>query len=281
MATEPKGPGLVTKLATIMGELGSVEKKGFNKAQNYRFVRESDVVAALVPLLAKHHILLHTSVTSHDRSPLYTTQSGMTMWITTVTVDGTWIDGDTGETLPAATFVGTGADTGDKGVFKATTGAEKYMLMKGFLISTGDDPEADEKVDKTAAAAAAATGARVVRGSQAGVQRGGKSDHATAAQVTEIAKLAQKLELDADSIVPVIKKVIGTEPAEGQKLREWLSGLTSEQASGIITALTAMDTFDESAESLKPDVNEPDPDDIPSSSTDVDEGDDPGALSIV
>jgi len=241
--------GLVTKLSTIMGELGSVKKEGFNKAQGYKFVRESDVVAALVPLLAKHHIILHTSVTSHDMRPLYTTSSGSQMWLTTITVDGTWIDGDTGETLPASTFVGYGADTGDKGVYKAMTGAEKYMLMKGFLISTGDDPEADEKVDKAAAAAGAAKGpVKVTRGTQAGVQRGGKSDLATTAQVSEIARQSAALGLTSvEEIIPVIVKIIGSEPAEGQEIREWLGGLTSEQASGIITSLAGMAAFSDVA----------------------------------
>lgn len=239
MPTDKATPnGLVIKLATIMGELGNVEKKGFNKAQNYRFVRESDVVAALVPLLAKNHVYLHTSITSHDRSPLYQTQSGSTMWLTTITVDGTWYDGDTGDTLPAATFIGYGADTGDKGVYKAMTGCEKYMLMKGFLISTGDDPEADEKVDKTAAAAGAAAGPRIVRGGQAGVQRGGKSNVVTAAQVKEIVGLVKKLDLDADGFVAVVKRVTGTEPGEDVTGRELLSGLTNEQAASLITALT-------------------------------------------
>jgi len=243
-ATE-KPAGLVTKLSTIMGELGNVEKKGFNKAQNYRFVRESDVVAALVPLLAKHHILLHTTVTNHTLEPLYKTQSGSQMWLTTVTVDGTWIDGDTGETLPASTFIGYGADTGDKGVYKAMTGAEKYMLMKGFLISTGDDPEADEKVDKAAAAAGAAKGpVRVNKGTQAGVQRGGKSDGATRAQVSEIARKSADLGLTSvEEILPVIVKIIGFEPAEGQEIRDWLGTMTSQQAGDIITALGGMATF--------------------------------------
>jgi hypothetical protein len=237
MATETK-MGIVTKLSSIMGELGSVEKKGFNKAQNYRFVRESDIVAALVPLLAKHHLILHTTVVGHEREALYTTQSGMTMWITTVKVDGTWIDGDTGETLPIATFIGTGADTGDKGVYKAMTGAEKYMLMKSFLISTGDDPEADEKVDKTAAAAGAASGTRVVRGKQEGVQRGGKSSLATTAQVSEIARIARDLKLGPDEIQPIISKIVGSEPTEGQSIRQWISGMTSSQASDIVAALS-------------------------------------------
>jgi len=44
--------------------------------------------------------------------------------------------------------------------------------------------------------------------------------------------------------VPVIKKVIGTEPEEGQNLRDWLGGLTFDQAAGIIAAMMAMDQFD-------------------------------------
>ena len=36
---------------------------------------------------------------------------------------------------------GTGADTQDKGVGKAMTGAYKYMLLKTFAIPTGDDPD--------------------------------------------------------------------------------------------------------------------------------------------
>ena len=34
-------------------------------------------------------------------------------------------------------------EVGDKGVYKAITGAVKYIFMKNFLIPTGDDPEKD------------------------------------------------------------------------------------------------------------------------------------------
>ena len=259
---ESAPPSLATKLSLIMGELGNVEKKGHNKAQNYDFVREADIVAAVVPLLSKYHVLLHTTITSHTRDPLYQTQSGLTMWMTTVYVDGTWIDGDTGEKLDIATFVGTGADTGDKGVYKAMTGAEKYMLMKSFLISTGDDPEGDEKVDKATAATEATAGpVRVSRGTQKGVERGGKSNLATTAQVTEIARHAKRLSLDADAIIPIIKKVVGTEPSEGQSLREWLGGMTGEQAAAIIAALAEFVANDGPVDEPVETVDIPEPDD--------------------
>jgi hypothetical protein len=57
---------------------------------------------------------------------------------------------DTGETLTSI-YKGEGEDEGDKGLYKAYTGATKYFLTKNFLISSGDvlndvepnDPEAD------------------------------------------------------------------------------------------------------------------------------------------
>ena len=248
---EAPKPALIAKLAEITGLMAKIPKDGWNANQKYKFVRESDVAERVSALLSERKIFLHQTVVSHNMTALYTTQSSSQMWLTEVVMSFRFIDGETGETTETAHFVGHGADTGDKGVYKAMTGAEKYFLMKTFLISTGDDPEADEKVDKAAAAAGAAKGPVTVgRSAVPGAGRGGKSTHATAAQVTEIAKLTRKLGLDADSVVPVIKKVIGTEPEEGQNLRDWLGALTSDQAAGIVTALVAMDTFDETEEAL-------------------------------
>lgn len=45
-------------------------------------------------------------------------------------------------------MIGEGMDTGDKAIYKAITGAQKYVLMKTFLIPTGDDPELEELPQK-------------------------------------------------------------------------------------------------------------------------------------
>ena len=42
----------------------------------------------------------------------------------------------------------------EKAAYKAATGALKYALLTGFLIPTGDDPEADASTDQQIAAAA-------------------------------------------------------------------------------------------------------------------------------
>ena len=260
MADTKPTTNLATKLSSIMGELGSVEKKGFNKAQNYRFVRESDVVAALVPLLAKNKIMLRQSVVSSNREPLYQTNSGLTMWLTRCIVEFQWLDGETGEILETVTVPGEGADTGDKGIYKAMTGAEKYFLMKTFLISTGDDPEADEKVDKAVAASAAKEGPKVVRGKQEGVQRGGRSGIATAAQVNAIANLARELGLDAEGVMAVGNKVTGKVPGDAGP-RDYFARMSSEEAGAVIAALSERPsedvgetTAEEAEETSQPDL---------------------------
>ncbi len=270
-AEEPK-PSLIAKLAEVTGLMAGIPKEGWNANQKYKFVRETDVAEKVSKLLAERSVFLSQTVLTSSREALYVTSSGATMWMSHVEMAFQFIDGQTGEVTPVATFPGDGADTGDKGIYKAMTGAEKYFLMKTFLVSTGDDPEADEKVDKAAAAAGAAAGPVITKSAQKGVQRGGKSANATTAQITEIARLAKHLELDADSIVPVIKKIVGTEPAEGQNLREWLGALTSEQASGIVMALTAMETFEVPVEGVGEVVH--------SESTDVDNDDDTGPVPV-
>jgi hypothetical protein len=48
---------------------------------------------------------------------------------------------------------GQAADNGDKALYKAMTGAVKYWLYKTFLVSTGDDPEQGNDMDKETAKA--------------------------------------------------------------------------------------------------------------------------------
>jgi len=243
-AEEPKYiPGnLAAKLAYITGKMAGIKKEGFNQNQHYKFVRESDVAEKLSALLSEQHVFLNQTILDHKMTELYRAASGSTMWLTEVAVEFTWMDGDTGEKLGPAIFIGHGADTGDKGIYKAMTGAEKYFIMKTFLVSTGDDPEADEKVDKAAAAAGAATGTRVVRGNVAGAQRGGKSEKVTEAQVREMSRLTQAAGLTVVTLIPVINKVLGTKLAtdlSSAKLRDFLAALSSEDGGKLITVLAS------------------------------------------
>lgn len=241
---EPKYvPGsLAAKLALITGEMAHVPKMGENKSQNYKFVRESDVAERASALLAAHHIYLHQTVVSNALMDLYKTSSGLQMRLSSVIMEFQFIDGDTGEVSPLASFPGQGADTGDKGLYKAMTGAEKYFLMKTFLVSTGDDPEADEKVDKATAASEAAAGPRVVRGNVAGAQRGGKSEKVTEAQVKEMSRLTMEAGLNVTTLIPVVNKVLGTKwplDSTAAQLRALLHALSSENGGKLISVLAS------------------------------------------
>jgi hypothetical protein len=175
---------LPAKLARIANAVGRIEKKGFNAFHEYQFVRETDLLEAMRPLLAEQAIWLQQNVSSHDR----------TGDLTIITVDFTWIDGETGETLGPVTFMGYGADTGDKGCAKALTAAVKSFLLKSFLLGTGDDPEADESTDKRAEANRASRAPAARRGAAVGIGEGGRATGASDARVPEVVRRAREFQ---------------------------------------------------------------------------------------
>lgn len=152
--------GLIVKLCEVMAATGWVEKSGTNQKQGYAYATESDVLSMLRKELSQRHVFVFPSVENVSRTPLYTTQSGSQMHATDVMVKWTFLDGETGETHECH-MPGCGADTGDKGLYKAITGSSKYMFLKAFMLPTGDDPEEealtkdDKKEMKQAAASVA------------------------------------------------------------------------------------------------------------------------------
>lgn len=231
---------LVAKLAEVMALVGNVPKKGRNKVQNYDFVRETDALDAVRPLLAERKIILTLNTVGHEFRPLYRTSSGNEMNLTILTIEGTWHDGESGETLSAGSWVGYGADTGDKSANKSTTVAVKYLLLKSFLIGTGDDPEADEKVDRAeqALGATARGSARVTGSSQPGVQRGGRSGIATQAQITAIGTAARELGFHVPDLRAYIESVLKVPvPEEPEKIKGFMAELTSGQAGQLVAGL--------------------------------------------
>lgn len=137
---------LVKKLAKVMKEVQYIQKRGFNKFNNYNYATESDVQEKVREVLAEQNVIMLPDVIEHTTRE-HTNRKGYTEYIATVKVKFTFIDGDTGENLSIHSS-GEGQDAGDKAVYKAITGAQKYALMKAFMIPTGDDPEADNGVDE-------------------------------------------------------------------------------------------------------------------------------------
>jgi hypothetical protein len=134
---------LTTKLAKIGSELNEyVPKTGHNEHGNYDYVTEAKLASVVREKLFKAGIVAYPNVEHYE----HTQFPGKKSIITTITGTFLIVDGDSGENL-GVPFVGVGQDTGDKGVYKAITGAEKYLWMKLFLLPTGDDPEKSGPAD--------------------------------------------------------------------------------------------------------------------------------------
>lgn len=149
--TQAPARTLVKKLAAIMAEVERVPKAGRNESHRYDYATEADIAAAVRKGMAERGVILFPSVEKMEWADL-PTKSGGTQKLCTLTVKFTLEDGDSGETR-SYTIIGQGSDTGDKASYKAMTGAEKYALLKLFLIPTGDDPETEEPVRRARTAA--------------------------------------------------------------------------------------------------------------------------------
>jgi hypothetical protein len=144
---------LLTALQGAAIAVGYVQKKGRNDFQNYNYVTEADVVAQTRKALLEHDIVIIPSVSdvSHD-------EYGNTNILVVYTVYHT----QSGESL-TFTMAGAGNDrnskgVGDKGIYKALTGCNKYALLKALQLATGDDPEVETgDAPQTAPKAAPAT----------------------------------------------------------------------------------------------------------------------------
>lgn len=136
---------LHAKLAEVMAEVGRVPKRGRNEFHKYDYATEADIVDAVRGALSSRGISLVPSVVQVNREGT----------LTTVLMSFQFNDGETGGSA-SYQWAGTGDDKGDKGLYKAMTGALKYFLLKTFLMPTGDDSEADTETDKRASGAPSA-----------------------------------------------------------------------------------------------------------------------------
>ena len=123
---------LLKALAAVQKDITPVEKKGRNEYHKYDYATEADFLAMIRPLLAKHGLVITSSVKAESNADQLSKVSvAFTVWHV-----------ESGESVEAVS-VGYGQDAADKGVYKAMTGATKYFFAKFFQIPTGDDPEQD------------------------------------------------------------------------------------------------------------------------------------------
>lgn len=136
---------LYKKIAAVTAAISRIPKNGKNTFHNYRYATESDITDGLRDLLQEHGLaFLPPSVIAWERSETTKKNGERGDDLTRVQLQFGLACTETGEVFTSA-FWGEGQDGGDKGFYKAYTGAVKYFLMKTFLIATGDDPEQDQQ----------------------------------------------------------------------------------------------------------------------------------------
>lgn len=131
---------LARKMSLVMGDCKRLGKTGFNQHHRYAFTTAADVSDMIRELMAKHGLAFIPKMQQDrvDWTPMGKQQC-CRIWFTM-----TFICSDTGHVLEIP-WLGEAADTGDKGINKASTSATKYFLMKVFQVSTGDEPDADQE----------------------------------------------------------------------------------------------------------------------------------------
>ena len=145
MATKAKN-NMYEVLFKVWQELPDyIKKDGHNKTMKYSYVSERKIKELINPLFKKYGIIFKVDVSNPNIVPIG--EKGRVL--TTVTVKYAFVLAEDPETKIEGEFIGQGVDNGDKGVYKAITGAIKYIIMSLFLIPTGDDPENDEESAKT------------------------------------------------------------------------------------------------------------------------------------
>lgn len=129
--------------------------KKAQKGQQYDFVSSSQVIAALRAKMNEEKLLLVPDVEDAKFSTIIEKTSAKgnptVDLLTEIFITFKWINAENPEETLTVKWYGQGVDTsGEKGVGKAYTYAEKYFLLKFFNIPTDkDDPDLFEQKQKS------------------------------------------------------------------------------------------------------------------------------------
>lgn len=127
------------KLFAIQQEELILKKSGYNAYHKYKYVTESDILELAKKVFQKHGLICIPNQVEVTNIP-----KGDKDDITRIIYEFTIVDPETGDNI-VLRHGGDGQDSGDKGIYKASTGAVKYFLMKLLMVSAEDDPESDNQ----------------------------------------------------------------------------------------------------------------------------------------
>lgn len=128
---------LAQKLIAARRLVGNVEKAGKNEAQKYDYARAEDVAAAAEAALLEQGLLADFDCIESEHFPTPKPGGMIVKAVCRLIVT----DSETGHRI-IRQAIGYGSDwPGDKGIYKAQTGARKYAFIHLLGIKLGDDPD--------------------------------------------------------------------------------------------------------------------------------------------
>ena len=129
------------RLLAAMKECGYVQKDGYNSFSKYKYVTHDAVVEHVRPALLNNGVIALTRMSEVEWPEGGTTNAGKTNNLCRVKMEVEFVNTDNPADAVTVAYWGEAADTGDKAIFKAISGAKKYIFTNTFMLATGDDPE--------------------------------------------------------------------------------------------------------------------------------------------
>lgn len=136
---EIKSLNIFQKMDLARVFIGSVDKSLLVN-QTYKATSESDVLRAVNEAERKARLISYTSQMEIIEKGSCQTRNGNNIWVR-VKVVVTLVNIDNPSEKLDFYGYGDGIDLNDKALGKAATYANKYALMKGYKIPTGEDPD--------------------------------------------------------------------------------------------------------------------------------------------
>lgn len=258
---EGKPLSLHGRLAYIIANLPEVKPEGTNDHFKYKFVTDKQVLGLVRPRLAAQQIVIYPEAVEESPFVELTTQRGGHSMLTRLHVTFRVVDALKGESFTGEA-VGYGDDSGDKGANKAYTAALKNFLIKLFLMGGADrDIEDDPETDRRARARE--TGVEPVKTVEItdtvieNVARGGRSQVATAAQVTAVSRLVGELGITTpQAMAKIIDRALQfqVEVTTWPEVRKVLEALAGSDIGKLIEFMSEMRDADDESQGEPEDV---------------------------
>jgi len=142
-----KGEGKIFRaLAAVQARVKAAGKSGSNEYDHYSYAMLNDYCEVIRVPMAENGLALSVDIDKVERLTPRKTARGGEEQVVLVTVKGILMH-ESGESL-SFTGYGEGQDRSDKAIYKAITGAKKYLIANIFNVPTADDPEKDSDAER-------------------------------------------------------------------------------------------------------------------------------------